>query len=287
MVVDVLCVGPEILWAVPRSCLTFCNRSRFNNTVARPQAWDIVQRVLAVLGVDSDKLQDPFLPRLEAVLNELTVHLKGDEKLAQVDVMRQRALGCIKGLRDYAFKQIGGHANAVARTQLLLFKAARVVSPAFVALCSSVAAVDMSGFASLPYVTPEVLEQLTKEPPLYYALTKSLPDRSIDSTDFWLCHKDDLPAWFNLVRVLWLIQPSSAMMDGVFSVMDNALGTHDLTDDTAVPSDLFELTVQLAYNRGRARGSEEGGADSGGPSLLGVLESMDDGDDDSSGEESD
>ena len=246
-----------------------------------------MQRVLSVLGAESDQLQDPLLPHLEAVLSELTVHLEGDEKMAQVDVMRLRALAYIGGVRDSASKQIGGHANAVARRQLLLFKAARVISPASIALYSSVAAVDMSGFAILPYVTPEVLEQLTKELPLYYGLAKDLPDRSIDSRDFWLCHKDDLPAWFNLVRVLWLIQPSSAMMDGVFSVMDNAFDTHDPVDDAAVPNDLFELTVQLAYNRGRARGSEEGGADGGAPSVLGVFDGVDDVDDDSSVEESD
>lgn len=256
-------------------------RPRFNITAALPQAWDIVQRVLAVLGADSDQLQEPLLPRLEAVLSELTAHLEGDEKAAQVDVMRQRALACIEELRAYTFQQIGGHDNAVARKQLLLFKAARAITPAFIAQSSSVAAVDMSGLAILPYVTPEVLERLATELPRYYALAKDLPDDGTATRDFWLLHKGDLPAWFDLVRVLWLIQPSSAMLDGVFSVMNNAFDCHDVAQDGPVPSDLFELTVMLAYNRGRAHGGEESDAVDGGLGLIGgVVEAMDEGDDD-------
>ena len=257
------------------------HRSRFNNTVALPQAWGILQIMLAVLGADSDQLQDPFLPHLEAFLSELMAHLEGDERVAQMGIMRQRTKACIKELRDYAFEQIGGHDHAVVRKQLVLCKVARVISPAFIALYSNVVAVDMSGCAILPYITPEVLEQLTKELPFYYALAKNLPDRGIETRDFWLCYKGDLPAWFNLVRVLWLIQPSSGMMDNVFSVMNDVFGSHDATDDAAVPNDLFELTIQLCYNRGHGRGGEEGGA--GGDS-LGLLEEVfdtaDDGDDD-------
>lgn len=268
------------------------HRSRFNNTGVLPQAWDIVQTVLAVLGADSDQLQDPFLPHLEAVLSELTGHLEGDEKVAEMDILRKRAMECIKELRDYAFRQIGGHENAVFRKQLLLFKVTRVISPAFVALYSSVTAVDMSGFDILPYVTPKILKQLTKELPLYYALAKNLPDRDVATRDFWLCYKGNLPAWFSLVRVLWLIQPSSVMLDGVFSVMNGVFGNREATDDDpAVPKDLFELTAQLSYNRGRGRcgGGKEGGADGGGLGLpQGGLDTMDDSDDDGDiGEESD
>lgn len=223
-----------------------------------PQAWDIVQRVATVLGADSDQLQDPLLPHAEAVLSELTDDLEGDLKVAQMDALRRNCEPCIKELREYVFEQVGGHDEAVFRKQLLLYKAARNISPAFIVLHGSAAAVDLSGFAMLPYVTPKILLLLTQELPCYYARAKSLPDRSIATRDFWLCYQEDLPTWFKLVRVLRLIEPSSAMMEGVFSAMNTAFGNHE-TDDPAVPNDLFELTVQLSFNRGRGRGGKEGG----------------------------
>eukprot|EP00904_Undaria_pinnatifida_P001301 jgi/Undpi1/11171/HiC_scaffold_30.g13469.m1 len=104
----------------------------------------------------------------------------------------------------------------------------------------------------------KILLQLTQELPSYYARAKSLPDRSIATRDFWLCYQEDLPTWFNLVRVLHLIEPSSAMMGGAFSAMNTAFGKHD-TEGAAVANDLLELTVQLSFNRGCGRGGKGGG----------------------------
>lgn len=178
--------------------------------------------------------------------------------MVQMEIMRQQTMVRMKELREYVFEQIGGHDEAAFRKQLLMYKAARNISPTFIVLHRSAAGVDLSGFALLPYVTPKILLQLIQELPSYYARAKSLPDRSIATRDFWLCYQEDLPTWFNLVRVLHLIEPSSAMMGGAFSAMNTAFGKHD-TEGAAVANDLLELTVQLSFNRGCGRGGKGGG----------------------------
>ncbi|CAN0489187.1 unnamed protein product, partial [Laminaria digitata] len=63
----------------------------------------------------------------------------------------------------------------------------------------------------------------------------------------WLSYKEQLPLWLDLVRKLWLFQPSSAMrMERVFSVVNNVFGAQQ----TTILNDLFELMVMLRHNRG-------------------------------------
>ena len=59
--------------------------------------------------------------------------------------------------------------------------------------------------------------------------------------------------WFDLVHKLWLFQPSSAMMERVFSVVNNVFGAQQ----TTILNDLLELTVMLRHNRGIRRGTRK------------------------------
>ena len=62
--------------------------------------------------------------------------------------------------------------------------------------------------------------------------------------DFCLSYKEQLPLWFDPVRKLWLFQPPSAMMERVFSVMNNMF----VAQQTTILKDLFELTVMLRHS---------------------------------------
>ncbi|CAN0531985.1 unnamed protein product, partial [Laminaria digitata] len=129
-----------------------------------------------------------------------------------------------------------------------LSKAARVIKPGFIATYPDAATMleDMSSLLAFNFVTPAILDGLTLELITYFPIAKSLPSYSISTRDFWVRCKEQLPLWFDLVRKLWLFQPSSAMMERVFPVVNNVFGAQQ----TTILSDLFELTVMLRHNRG-------------------------------------
>ncbi|CAN0423148.1 unnamed protein product, partial [Laminaria digitata] len=81
---------------------------------------------------------------------------------------------------------------------------------------------------------------------IYFPIAESLPSYSISTRDLWLSYKEQLPLWFDLVRKLWLFQPLSAMMERVFSVVNNVFRAQQ----TTILNDLFELTIMLRHNRG-------------------------------------
>ena len=61
---------------------------------------------------------------------------------------------------------------------------------------------------------------------------------------FWVDNKTTLPAWYSVVEKLWLVQPSSAMMERVFSVLNNVFGKQQ----TSALNDLVETTVMVRFN---------------------------------------
>lgn len=219
------------------------------------QAWDIVQEVVTALGIDGEQLTEPMLPNMEAIIRESTTKLKGVALELKKQEMRSLCMTWIEDLRQYSWERFGGHDDAKFRTQLLLFKAARAITPSFVAMHEDMQTMSesMEGLRAFNFVTPAVFTNLLAELPRYFSTVKSLPDLSTSTRDFWLCNKDELPSWFDLVRKLWLLQPSSAMMERAFSVMNNVFGKQQ----TNMLNDLFELTVMLRFNRGLARSTND------------------------------
>ncbi|CAN0515366.1 unnamed protein product, partial [Laminaria digitata] len=61
----------------------------------------------------------------------------------------------------------------------------------------------------------------------------------------WVDNAASLPAWFKVVKKLWLVQPSSAMMERVFSVLNDVFGKQP----TTCLNDLVETTVMVRFNR--------------------------------------
>ncbi|CAN0084645.1 unnamed protein product, partial [Laminaria digitata] len=210
------------------------------------KAWDIIQTVVTSLGIDKDQLTDPFLPNTDDVIREAAKGLTGIAHDLKTTEVRALVLTCMEDLREYAFERFGGHAGATFAGQLLMYKAARAIDPKFILLHAGVNEVDVQGLARFRFVTPQLLSELKTELVSYFAIVKSLPSHTIATRDFWLAHRQQLPVWFGLVRKLWLIQPSSAMMERAFSVMNNIFGAQQ----TTALNDLFEISVMLRHNRG-------------------------------------
>ncbi|CAN0246938.1 unnamed protein product, partial [Laminaria digitata] len=189
------------------------------------KAWDIIQTVVTLLGVDVEQLTNPVFPNMEAVICRTTDHLEGD-------------------LREHAFERFGGQVHAKFRGQMMQFKASRVIDPQFINLHADAASVSLESLLIFPFITHRDLDALNVELGTYFPIVKHLPNHNIVTKDFWLSNRTKLPAWFDLVRKLWVIQPSSAMMERALSVMNNIFGSQQKT----VLNDLFELSVMLRYN---------------------------------------
>ncbi|CAN0385678.1 unnamed protein product, partial [Laminaria digitata] len=124
-----------------------------------------------------------------------------------------------------------------------LFKVARIIYPSFVRqqLRDDV---QPKALRIFPFVTKEEVVILTAELPKYInaaaAARATYPVRS-----FWVDNTVALPGWYKVVKKLWLVQPSSAMMERVFSVLNNVFGKRQ----TTCLNDLVETTVMARFNR--------------------------------------
>ena len=63
-----------------------------------------------------------------------------------------------------------------------------------------------------------------KEEFLHYIAASEDIDPSYDPLQFWKQHKQSLPAWSQAARQITLIQPSSAALERIFSLLRNSFG---------------------------------------------------------------
>lgn len=79
-----------------------------------------------------------------------------------------------------------------------------------------------------------------------YNTAASQTSSGYDLWAFWDDNKEKLPAWFNVAQDIALIQPSSAFIERVFSILRAALD--DRQENSY--SDRIGAAVLLKYNRG-------------------------------------
>ena len=84
-----------------------------------------------------------------------------------------------------------------------------------------------------------------------YFLAASDTDEEYGHMAFWGHHKQKLPKWHAVVMVVVLLQPSSAFMERVFSILRCCFDERQ----QSVYSDRICASALLKYNRGRAGGS--------------------------------
>jgi hypothetical protein len=65
-----------------------------------------------------------------------------------------------------------------------------------------------------------------------------------DVVDWFYLRRDELPAFYSIVQVMGLLQPSSAAMERVFSLLSSFT---DLQNSSL--SDYYSLSCMLRYNK--------------------------------------
>ena len=125
---------------------------------------------------------------------------------------------------------------------LAAFKAARLFVPSKIhEMKPNVAHIDL--LKSFLFLSDQVLENLKLELPNYLAkATDSSSD--IIVIDWWLQHKDELPHWSSAAQKIALVQPSSAAVERVFSMLKASFGPQQ---DNSL-QDYIESSLMLQYN---------------------------------------
>ena len=79
----------------------------------------------------------------------------------------------------------------------------------------------MSELSVLPFFSTSLIEELKKELPDYLSMAEDV-DSAIDPNAWWKDHEYHLPKWSQACKYVTLIQPSSAVIERVFSSPTNS-----------------------------------------------------------------
>ena len=185
----------------------------FNSSIL--QTYGVIQTVVATLRLD-DLNAYPVLANVESLLRG---DLGGQPTAADVAALHNHVTACLKDIRVYATREFGSGAEVKFRQELDLFKAARIINFA-IARQGNHDEVDPGVLSIFPFISNDDITNLRKELPAYLtAAAKARATYPVRS--FWVDNQTTLPAWFSVVEKLWLVQPSSAMMERVFSFLNN------------------------------------------------------------------
>ena len=97
-----------------------------------------------------------------------------------------------------------------------------------------------------PFVNTDVVHNLEPEKN-DYNIAASNADAGHDLWAFWYDNRLKLPFWYNVAKDIALIQPSSAFMERVFSILRACLDERQ----EICYSDRIRASALLKYNRGR------------------------------------
>lgn len=158
----------------------------------------------------------------------------------------------IQQLADPAMKYFQKNLDCEFHSELSVFRVASLFVP-WLALDATVNGVDWDLFTSSKFLEPELLPRLKVELLTYRTLLNQqsveVPESFATDCDrvlsWWKAHSSNLPTWFRVLRLLLLVQPSSTVVERVFSLLQQSIGD---TQARAL-DDMLELSVQLRFNQ--------------------------------------
>ena len=144
-------------------------------------------------------------------MDAIAAHISAGDAQEESD-LQQHAKKCMQPGIKYYFEQVSTNMKAF----LEAFKAARLFSPfRSIDINPSVSSID--SLTAFPFLRLEI-PALKQELPLYQAAAQDV-DRCFDPLLFWKRHESDLPTWAKAARQVFLVQPSSAASERVFSLL--------------------------------------------------------------------
>jgi hypothetical protein len=122
-----------------------------------------------------------------------------------------------------------------------LFRVARLFDPTQI---GTLPASDIPALASFPFLNdPSRIASLTSEFPTYQARAAGVSPQ-VDVLLWWRQNGHAIPAWTVACRQMILVQPSSAAVERVFSMLNASIGD----DQRSMLGDAIEASLMLQYN---------------------------------------
>ena len=126
---------------------------------------------------------------------------------------------------------------------LMAFKAARYFSPLQLKDIQPDAQA-LNSVKAFPFLDSEtIMDGLKQELPSYQAKVMDL-DPAIDILQWWHQNEHDLPCWAAAARKVFLVQPSSAASERVFSLLKSSFSSQQQNS----LQDYIEVSLMLQYN---------------------------------------
>jgi len=177
-------------------------------------------------------IQVSNIPNVQAVAKDISPNLTTQTRLIT------HAKQCVQPGLEYFKQQL----DTSLKIPLMAFKAARLINPTVIRnLNPEASTVDL--LRSFPFITADNITNLKAELPVYLAKSEDLDD-SVDKLLWWKNQETSLPTWCAVVKKILLVQPSSAAVERVFSLLNSAFG--DQQDQSL--QDYIEASVMLRYN---------------------------------------
>uniref|UniRef100_A0A1X7TYF9 HAT C-terminal dimerisation domain-containing protein n=1 Tax=Amphimedon queenslandica TaxID=400682 RepID=A0A1X7TYF9_AMPQE len=175
-------------------------------------------------------------PSLSATVSQIC-SAATDGAAAQLQLM-QYAKSCVQGGIDY----FHNHLATTFKSIMAIFKAARYFSPQMICSLKPHAS-DLNQLACISFINSQAIEELKSELPKYMARAKDI-DKEVCPLNWWKQNQDDLPVWSREAKKVFLLQPSSASVERVFSLLKSSFGDKQ---ETAL-QDYIEASLMLQYN---------------------------------------
>ena len=157
----------------------------------------------------------------------------------------------MQAVQLYTWERIGDHDEAEQREAIAIYKAARLLNFRFVKQQHQLSIEDINLLLGpFPFVTDEVIGNLLivleKDE---YCIAASTVDVGYDLWEFWRDSRLRLPHWYGVANDIALIQPSSAFMKRVFSILRSCM---DERQERSF-SDRIAASALLKYNSRRGK----------------------------------
>ena len=102
---------------------------------------------------------------------------------------------------------------------LLEFKAVRFFSPPQMDELKPTPT-EIDTLKKFPFLEDSLIDRLKEELPSYTAAVEDV-SCDVDIAKWWKSHQNELPAWAEACKLVFLVQPSSAAAEQVFSHLEN------------------------------------------------------------------
>ena len=151
------------------------------------------------------------------------------------------AKDCVQPGLDYFQRQL----DTSLKRSLEVFNGCRLFSPSKVhTMQPNASAVDQA-LSKVPFLNSmQQLNELKVELPAYIARAADT-DEQFNILEWWKRNSSHLPKWSAAARRIFLIQPSSAASERVFSLLNNSFGDQQ---ENAL-QDYVESSLMLQYNK--------------------------------------